>query len=110
MSKYHSRKTAVDGIVFDSAKEARRYVELKLLERAGKIRDLKLQPEFVLQPGFRKNGKTYRQIAYKADFSYFSVEEYKIIIEDVKGLKTPVYCLKRKLYEYKYPDSEIREV
>ena len=99
MSKYHSRKTAVDGIVFDSAKEARRYVELKLLERAGKIRDLKLQPEFVLQPGFRKNGKTYRQIAYKADF-----------IEDVKGLKTPVYCLKRKLYEYKYPDSEIREV
>ena len=109
-SKYHSKKVVVDGITFDSKKEAKRYQELKLMERAGIIKELELQKEFELQPGFKKNGKTYRKITYKADFCYFHNEEYKYICEDVKGFKTEVYKLKKKLFEYKYKDLELREV
>jgi hypothetical protein len=107
--KYHSKKTIVDGIKFDSKKEATRYQELKLLEKAGKIKELKLQPEYELIPKFKKNNKTYRKTIYKADFSYFDIEANKYIIEDVKGFKTDVYKLKKKLFEYKY-DYEIKEV
>lgn len=108
--KYHNRITMIDGIAFDSAKEARRYAQLKLFERAGEIRGLELQKEYELQPSFKKNGKTYRKISYKADFSYFDVRTGKYIVEDVKGFRTPVYKLKKKLFEYVYPDKEIREV
>lgn len=108
--KYHNRKTIVDGIKFDSRLEARRYQELRLLERAGQITDLKLQPEYELQPAFKKNGKAYRRIAYKADFSYFSVMEGKVIVEDTKGYVTKEYSLKKKLFEYHYPDLTILEV
>ena len=108
--KYHNRKIIVDGIKFDSRLEARRYQELKTLERAGVIQALTLQPEFELQPAFKKNGKTYRRIAYKADFSYFSVKEGKVIIEDTKGFVTKEYALKKKLFEYRYPDLTIKEV
>lgn len=108
--KYHSKKTIIDGIEFDSKKESMRYQELKLLERAGKIRELKLQPEYELIPKFKKNNKTYRKTIYKADFSYFDVETNKHITEDVKGFKTDVYKLKKKLFEYRYNDLEIKEV
>lgn len=108
--KYHSKKTIIDGIEFDSKKESMRYQELKLLERAGKIRDLKLQPEYELIPKFKKNNKTYRKTIYKADFSYFDIESNKYITEDVKGFKTDVYKLKKKLFEYRYNDLEISEV
>ena len=70
MSKYYNRKVQVDMYVFDSVAESRRYKELKLLERAGEITELKLQPRFLLQESFRKNGKTYRKIEYIADFMY----------------------------------------
>jgi len=110
MSKYHSTKVTVDGIKFDSKAEAKRYNELKLMQDVGLIKDLKLQPQFDLIPTFRKNGKTYRKTVYIADFSYFSVEDNKIIIEDVKGFKTDVYALKKKLFEYKYPQYEIKEI
>ena len=108
--KYHNKKTVVDGITFDSRLEAARYRELKLMERAGAIQALTLQPEFELQPAFKKNGKTYRKITYRADFSYFLVKEDKVIVEDTKGFKTDVYSLKKKLFEYRYPDLTIREV
>lgn len=108
--KYHSKKTIVDNIKFDSKKEATRYQELKLLERAGKIKDLKLQQEYELIPKFKKNNKTYRKTIYKADFSYFDIEANKYIVEDVKGFKTDVYKLKKKLFEYRYKDLEILEV
>ena len=107
MSKYNSRKTTIDGIEFDSQKEGRRYSELMLLERAGEISELILQPEYILQEGFRKNGKTYRPIKYIADFMY--VEDGKTVVEDVKGAKTQVYQLKKKLFEKRY-DLTIREV
>lgn len=108
-TKYRAKKTVVDGIKFDSKKEADRYQQLKLLEKAGKIKDLVLQPEYELIPKFKKNGKTYRKTVYKADFSYFDTENNKVIVEDVKGFKTDVYALKKKMFEYKY-DYEIKEV
>ena len=110
--KYHSRKTTIDGITFDSRKEAQRYVELKTLETAGRISHLVLQPEFVLIPSFKKNGKTFRKTVYRADFSYLD-KDGKYIVEDVKSpitAKEPTYRLKKKLFEYTYPELTIKEV
>lgn len=105
MSKYNNKKTQVDMYVFDSIAESKRYKELALLEKAGKITGLELQPHFLLQEGFRKNGKTYRKIEYIADFKY--IENGQVIVEDVKGKETEVFKLKRKLFEKKYPDLEL---
>ena len=111
--KYHNKKTVADGIKFDSKLEAKRYGQLKLMERAGVIRDLELQPEYELIPSFRKNGKTWRRTVYKADFRYILCEDDKIIIEDVKGstvVITDVFRLKQKLFEYRYPELSIKIV
>lgn len=110
MSKYRSQKIIIDGISFDSKREGNRYVELKLLEKAGKIKDLELQHQYELQPSFKKNGKTIRAITYVADFTYFDLEKMRIVVEDVKGFKTDVYMLKRKLFEFKFPELTIVEV
>ena len=104
--KYHNKKTFIDGIKFDSKLEAERYSQLLMMERAGVIRDLELQPEYELIPSFRKNGKTWRRTVYKADFRYILAEDDSYIIEDVKGsteVITDVFRLKQKLFEYKYP-------
>lgn len=108
--KYHNTKTVADGIKFDSKLEAERYAQLKILERAGVIRALELQPSFELLPSFKKNGKTWRKTVYKADFRYILADGDRIIIEDVKGstaVITDVFRLKQKLFEYKYPDYTI---
>lgn len=105
-NKYKNKKTQVDMYVFDSAKEAQRYRELKLLEKVGEISNLKLQPRFLLQESFKKNGTTYRKIEYVADFKY--IESGKTIVEDVKGLQTDVFKIKHKLFEKKYPELELR--
>lgn len=108
--KYHNTKTVADGIKFDSKLEAERYAQLKILERAGVIRALELQPSFDLLPSFRKNGKTWRKTVYKADFRYILAKDDRIIIEDVKGstaVITDVFRLKQKLFEYKNPDLTI---
>lgn len=99
-SKYGAEKTTVDGITFDSKKESERYSELLLLERSGAISNLELQPKFELQEGFRLDGHAIRGITYVADFSY--VFRGKRIVEDVKGMKTQVYSLKKKLFLHKY--------
>ena len=70
MNKYRNKKVIVDGEEFDSKKEGNRYKELRLLERAGEISNLELQPKFLLQDSFKKNGKAYRKIEYIADFLY----------------------------------------
>ena len=111
--KYHNKKTVADGIKFDSKLEAERYSQLKMMERAGVIRDLELQPEYELIPSFRKNGKTWRRTLYKADFRYILAEDDSYIIEDVKGstaVITDVFRLKQKLFEYKYPELTIKIV
>ena len=110
MRKYHNTKIQVDGITFDSKLEAERYGQLKILERAGIIRGLELQPSFELLPSFKKNGKTWRRTVYKADFRYILCEDDRMIIEDVKGstaVITDVFRLKQKLFEYKYPEYTI---
>jgi hypothetical protein len=109
-NKYSNKKVILDNIKFDSKREGNRYMELKILEEAGLIKDIELQKEFILQPSFKKNGKTYRKISYKADFYYFDNHLGKYIVEDVKGFKTDVYKLKKKMFEYNYPELELVEV
>ena len=108
VNKYHNKKTMIDGIAFDSKIEGERYANLKLLERAGVIENLKLQPRFLLQEGFTYDGHKERKIEYVADFQY--ERNGQTIVEDVKGMKTEVYKLKRKLFLYKYRDIVFREV
>lgn len=108
--KYKNKKTIVDDIQFDSKLEANRYKELKLLQKSGKIKELQLQPSFELIPSFKKNGKTFRKSTYKADFSYIDTSTGETIIEDTKGFITELYKLKKKLFEYKFPNLSIKEI
>lgn len=91
-SKYRAKKVELDGRKFDSKKEAQRYCELKLLERAGEIRELKCQVPFTLIP----KSEWGREIRYYADFTYYDKND-NYIVEDVKGVKTDVYRLKKRL-------------
>ena len=112
-NKYKNKKVSVNGKVFDSKKEAKRYLELIKLEQAGLIKDLETQKKFLLLDTFRKNGKTYKQISYYADFVYFDMYSKKTIIEDVKAskyFKTEVYKIKKKLFEFIYPNLTIKEI
>lgn len=105
--KYGNKKTIVNGLTFDSRKEAKRYQELLLLERAGAIQDLQLQVKFPLIPTqrepdtFGKRGGVYkgkvieREVDYIADFVY--TENDEIVVEDTKGFRTKEYIIKRKL-------------
>lgn len=106
MNKYRNKKIQIDMYVFDSIAESRRYKELALLEKAGEIKNLQLQPRFLLQESFKKNGKTYRKIEYIADFMY--EDDGKTVVEDVKGVETEVFKLKKKIFEYKYPNLELK--
>lgn len=108
-SKYHNKKTEIDGIVFDSIKEGNRYMELKLLSKAGAIKDLKLQPRYELVPRYKINGRAVRKCEYVADFEYYDVHKGKVVVEDVKGMRNDVYKIKKKLFEYKY-QQEITEI
>lgn len=108
-NKYHNQKIIFDGHTFDSIKEKNYYIKLKALEKAGLIRDLELQKEYLLQDSFKLNGITRRKIMYKSDFSYISVKDNKIHVVDVKGFRTEAYRLKKKLFEYKYK-IELEEV
>lgn len=110
MSKYGNRKVFVGAVAFDSRLEARRYHELLLMQKAGIICDLKTQVPFELQPSFKKGGKTVRAITYKADFVYIVCGTGKTVVEDTKGFRTEVYKIKKKLFEYKYPELTIKEV
>lgn len=107
MSKYGAVRTEVDGISFASRKEARRYSELKLLERAGEIADLKLQPRYPLVV----NG--VKVCTYVADFSYHPTFRGAVMaqatVEDAKGFKTPEYKLKAKLFAaiHGFPVTEV---
>ena len=111
MNKYKNKKVVVDNILFDSKKEANYYTKLKILRDAGKILDLELQKRFVLQQGFKLNGKTYRAINYIADFVYKD-SKGQVHVVDVKSeatKKDKVYRLKKKMLAYKF-GIEIEEV
>lgn len=106
-NKYHNKKAVVDGIVYDSKKEAARHEELLLLERAGVIQNLQRQVKYVLIPSQREpdtvgsrggihKGKTIeKECAYYADFVY--EEDGQTVVEDAKGMRTTEYVIKRKL-------------
>lgn len=97
-NKYGAVKKKVDNILFDSTKESKRYAELKMLIRAGEIRDLKLQVRYDLIPSQKfRDGKTMVGTYYLADFVYFDNRKGCEVVEDVKGKKTDVYQIKRKL-------------
>jgi len=108
MQKYHAKATIVDGYRFASKAEARRYGELKLLLRDGQITALRLQPRFVLQEKFVRDGKKIRAVTYVGDFEYF--ERGRKVVEDVKGVLTPVFTLKWRLFLGRYPDIDARIV
>ena len=114
-NKYHARKKEVDGHVFDSSREAARYIELKALQAAGVISDLELQPAFVLQeamvlrPGDKRDKRNYlRAIRYTADFRYLEIKPDHIVIEEVKGQRTEAFNIREKLFRAKYPYFELR--
>lgn len=95
-NKYGNIKTVVDGIRFDSKKEAKRYGHLKLLERAGEILHIEVHPKYRLLVKGEEIGR------YEADFSYWDKKNQSMIIEDCKGVKTAVYRLKKKLMKAIY--------
>ena len=118
-NKYSNTKVTVDGETFDSKKEYRRYCELKLLERAGEIQDLKRQQKFiVINPqyewvvdakGKQKQKCVERECSYVADFVYRDAHTGELIVEDTKGVKTKEYIIKRKLMLSVY-NIKIKEI
>ena len=107
-NKYHAKKCEWDGEVFDSKKELQRYKELKLLEKAGEITNLRRQVKYVLIPSQRIDGKlAERECSYKADIVY--EENGETVVEDVKGVKTKDYIIKRKMMLLFY-NIRIKEV
>lgn len=108
-NKYGARKKEIDGVVFDSTAEARRYVELMAMRMAGEIEDLILQPRFLLQEKFRDaKQKAHRKIEYVADFSYYDTSTKLRVVEDVKGMRTEAFKLKWKLAVKRYPEVDFR--
>lgn len=120
--KYGNKKVNINGMTFDSKREAWRYQELRLLQREGQITDLKTQKEFELIPPqyevyerYGKNGKRLKDgkrciekaVKYRADFTY--KENGVEIVEDTKGMRTKDYIIKRKLMLYIH-GIRIREV
>ena len=110
MTKYHSRKVTVDGIVFDSHREARRYMELLLLLRAGEISHLEMQKKYTLIPAQKKpSGGTERACTYTADFVYKDKRTGEETVEDAKGMKTQQGIIRRKLMLYIH-GIEVKEI
>ena len=119
-NKYNNRKVFVDGVQFDSAKEGRRWRELRLMEDAGIIENLRRQVIYTLIPSQdvrdRKTGKhvrTYRSVTYRADFVYTDNRDGQTIVEDVKGYKGgtayALFKLKKKLMLYLF-QIEVMEI
>lgn len=94
--KYRNVPTTVDGIRFASKAEAKRYQELKLLERAGEVSDLVLQRRFQLT-----TGEGIKIAVYVCDFDYLDADGNRVT-EDVKGIETPAFKIKAKLFEAQY--------
>ena len=120
-NKYSNKKIEVDGIIFHSKREAKRYKELLLLEQAGAISNLERQVKYVLIPtqreletigargGIHKGKVIEKECAYYADFVYFDREKQEIVVEDTKGMRTTDYVIKRKLMLYRH-GIRIREI
>ena len=108
-NKYHNRKVEIDGMIFDSVAESRRYQELKLLQTAGEISDLIVHPRYVIIDAYVYEGKTIRKSEYVGDFQYFDSDGIQVT-EDVKGFITKEYSLKKKLFLSRYPYIRFVEI
>lgn len=113
MNKYRNKKVKVDGYSFDSKKEGEKYLELKLLKTQGSVRDFSVHPKFEIIPKFEKDGQKYRASKYIADFEVFYADGRHEII-DIKPFSkkngyflTPVFKLKARLFDIKYPDLQL---
>jgi len=104
-NKFGNRKTELDGIQFDSRKESERYRELSFMLQAGQISGLETQPKFLIIEGVKWGKKKLSHKHYIADFRY-TRSDGVTIIEDVKGVKTPVYRLKKQLFILRYIDGQ----
>ena len=132
MSKYHNVKQTIDGIIFDSKREADYYYTLKIFKMAGEINEIKPHPKFILQPGFWKCNKCniiwgedelkrgkctfcgtkmpkISAITYSADFCV-TYKDGHIEIVDVKGIKTEAFKIKQKMFEFKYPELKLKVI
>lgn len=103
-SKYNAKKVVIDNIKFDSKAEAAYYQQLKLLKMSGEVVSFDLQPEFILQDSFVKNGKKYHAIKYRADFLVRYKDGHEELI-DIKGMLTKEFRIKQKLFELRYMQS-----
>lgn len=113
-SKYHASKVVYEGQTFDSRKELKRYKELILLQQAGEIKNLQRQVKYTLIPEQREPDRTgprggvikgklvERSVNYIADFTYTDTETGRQVVEDVKGIRTKEYTIKRKMMLYLY--------
>ncbi len=105
-SKYKNKKTVVDGITFDSKAESEYYLVLKEMLAAGEIKDMRLQPVYVLQEKCVRNGKKLQAITYKADFEVLHLNGTLEVI-DIKGEETEAFKIKAKMFQYKYPNMKL---
>lgn len=107
MSKFGNIKVNVDGFKFDSKVECNYYLDLKLMVEAGVVESFDLQPKFEILPKYKRGTKTIRATHYIADFKVVYTDGHVEII-DVKGMATDTAKLKRKMFEFKYPDLKLR--
>ena len=111
-SKYGAARHVIDGIRFDSKREAKRWQELRLLESLGKIADLERQPAYYFAVSRERDGarvQVSKRFQYRADFRYRDLETGRVVVEDAKGMRTAMYRLKKQLVEAQH-EIEIVEV
>lgn len=106
MSKYNSEKVIIDGLTFDSKVEGLYYEFLKGERAQGRVKSFDVQPKFVLQPSFRKDGVHYRAITYSADFR-IEYPDGTIEVVDIKGMETAIFNLKQKMFEHNFPEHKL---
>ena len=104
--KYNNRKVIRGGNLFDSKKEARMYAQLQRMQKEGRIKDLVLKPGYLLLPRFEimKKGKMRisRPCTFTPDYQFFDIEQNRLRVIDCKGMRTDVYLLKKKLFDYQH--------
>ena len=112
MTKYNAKKTEINGITFASRLEGERFKQLMLLQKAGEITDLQLQPELQIFEGYVNcyDGMKHRSRFYVGDFKYLDLKTRQWIIEDTKGLETPEFRLKWEYVQSEYPQYVFRKV
>jgi len=104
-SKYGNKRVKTDGYTFDSKAEYRRYLELKVLQRAGEISRLEVHPAFIVMDAYTvpRTGELVKARKYVADFGYQDLERMHHVVEDIKGKRTALFNLKWDLVRVRYP-------